>query len=105
MRPTERKRLGYRLCLVDAMRICIRRRNLFASPNLRYADPQLGLSTDAPAEVARLTRRLDAAYRDTAANLPTNASVQVNGGELMLSALDKLEEPASRVALKAAVAV
>jgi TnpA family transposase len=64
----------------------------------------LGLSTDAPAEVARLAGRLDTAYHDTAANLPKNAAVQMDGGELTLSALDKLEEPASLIALKAAVA-
>ena len=115
--------LGYRLCLLDAMRIGIRRRDLFASPSLRFADPRigllagsaweaarpsicrtLGLSTDGSAEVARLAERLDAAYQDTAANLPKNAAVQVDGGELVLSALDKLEEPPSLVALKAAVA-
>ena len=116
--------LGYRLCLLDSMRIGIRRRDLFASPSLRYADPRigllagpaweaarpsicrtLGLSTDARAEVARLAGRLDAAYRDTAANLPENAAVQVDGNDLVLSALDKLEEPASLVALRAAIAV
>jgi hypothetical protein len=115
--------LGYRLCLLDSMRTGIRRRDLFASPSLRYADPRigllagtaweaarpaicrtLGLSTAAPAEVARLAGRLDAAYRDTAVNLPDNAAVQVDGDELILSALDKLEEPASLLALKAAVA-
>ncbi len=115
--------LGYRLCLLDSMRIGIRRRDLFANPSFRYADPRLGLlagpawesarpaicrtlglSADAPSEVARLAGRLDAAYRDTAANLPANVSVQVDGGDLVLSALDKLEEPASLVALKAAVA-
>jgi len=115
--------LGYRLCLLDAMRFGIRRRDLFTTPSLRYADPRLGLlagpawesarpaicrtlglSTDAPSEVARLAERLDAAYRDTAANLPKNASVQVDGGDLVLSALDKLEQPASLVALKAAAA-
>ena len=106
-----------------AMRTGIRRRDLFAAPSLRYADPRiglldgqaweaarpsicrtLGLSTDAPAEVSRLAERLDAAYRDTAANLPKNAAVQVDGAELVLSALDKLDEPPSLVALKAAVA-
>ena len=95
--------LGYRLCLLDAMRAGIRRRDLFASPSLRYAAPRiglladsaweaarpsicrtLGLSTNAPAEVARLAERLDAAYRDTAANLPKNAAVQVNGDGLVL---------------------
>ena len=115
--------LGYRLCLLDAMRTGIRRRDLFASPSLRYADPRiglldgsaweaarpsicrtLGLSTDAPTEVSRLAERLDAAYRDTAANLPKNAAVQMDGAELVLSALDKLDEPPSLIALKAAVA-
>jgi TnpA family transposase len=115
--------LGYRLCLLDAMRTGIRRRDLFASPSLRYADPRigllagpaweaarpsicrtLGLSTNAPGEVARLAERLDAAYRSTAANLPKNAAVHVDGTELVLSALDKIEEPPSLIALKAAVA-
>jgi TnpA family transposase len=115
--------LGYRLCLLDSLRAGIRRRDLFASPSLRYADPRigllagaaweaarpaicrtLGLSTDATAEVARLAQLLDAAYRDTAANLPKNAAVKVDGGELSLSALDKLEEPVSLIALKAAIA-
>ncbi len=115
--------LGYRLCLLDAMRNGIRRRDLFASPSLRYADPRigllagpawdaarpsicrtLGLSTDAPAEIARLAERLDTSYRCTAANLPENAAVQVDGDSLVLSALDKLEEPPSLIALKAEVA-
>ena len=84
--------LGYRLCLLDAMRTGIRRRDLFASPSLRFADPRigllagsaweaarpsicrtLGLSTDGPDEVARLAERLDATYQGTAANLPKNA--------------------------------
>jgi TnpA family transposase len=114
--------VGYRLCVMEAMRASIRRRDLFASPSLRYADPRLGLlagsaweaarpaicrtlglSTDAGAEILRLSERLDAAYRATAANLPENASVQVDGGELVLSALDKLDEPPSLVALRKAV--
>ena len=116
-------RLGYRLCLLEVMRTAIRRRDLFAAPSIRYADPRLGLltgpaweaarpaicrtlglSTDAGVEAAHLGERLDTAYRATAANLPENASVQVDGGELILSALDKLEEPPSLIALKAAVA-
>ena len=115
-------RLGYRLCLVEAMRTAIRRRDLFAAPSLRYADPRkgllegtaweaarpticrtVGLSIDASTEVARLSARLDAAYRATAANVPANANVRLDGDELVLTALDKLEEPPSLVALKAAV--
>ena len=116
-------KVAYRLCLMEGIRNAIRRRDLFAAPSLRYADPRLGLlsgqaweaarpaicrtlgfSTDAPAEVGRLAGRLDAAYRDMAANLPGNASVQLDGSDLALSALDRLEEPASLVALKSAVA-
>ena len=51
-----------------------------------------------------MTERLDGAYRSTADNLPKNAAVHVDGAELILSALDKLEEPLSLVALKGAVA-
>ncbi len=114
--------LGYRLCLLEAMRSALRRRDLFAAPSIRYADPRLGLltgpaweaarpaicrtlglSTDAAAEIGRLSGRLNTAYRETAANLPKNTSVQLDGGELALSTLDKLDEPPSLVALRAAV--
>ena len=45
--------LGYRLCLLDAIRIGIRRRDLFASPSLRYADPRIGLLAGPAWEAAR----------------------------------------------------
>ena len=45
--------LGYRLCLLDAMRIGVRRRDLFASPSLRYADPRIGLLAGPAWEAAR----------------------------------------------------
>jgi hypothetical protein len=35
--------LGYRLCLLDAMRTGIRHHALFASPSLRFAGPRIGL--------------------------------------------------------------
>ena len=116
-------KVAYRLCLLEGIRTAIRRRDLFVSPSIRYADPRLGLltgpaweaarpaicrtlgfSTDASAEVARLAKRVDAAYQNTAAKLPGIADVAVDGSELVLSALDKLEEPPSLIALKAAVA-
>jgi TnpA family transposase len=116
-------KVAYRLCLLEGIRTAIRRRDLFVSPSIRYADPRLGLlsgptweaarpaicrtlgfSTDASAEVARLAERVDAAYQNTAAKLPEIADVVVNGSELVLSPLDKLEEPPSLISLKAAVA-
>lgn len=114
--------LGYRLCLLESMRSAIRRRDLYAVPSLRYADPRLGLlaglaweaarpaicrtlglSTDAGAEIGRLSERLDTAYRATAANLSENASVRMDDDELVLTALDKLDEPPSLAALRTAV--
>lgn len=114
--------LGYRLCLLDVMRSALRRRDLFAAPSLRYADPRLGLlagpaweaarpaicrslglSGDAGAELRRPSVRLDTTYRATAANLPGNASVRVKGDTLLLSTLDRLDEPASLVALRTLV--
>ena len=114
--------LGYRLCLLDAMRSALRRRDLFAAPSLRYADPRLGLlagpaweaarpaicrslglSGDVGVELRRLTVQLDTAYRTTAANLPGNASVRVEGDALLLSALDRLDEPPSLVVLRTLV--
>jgi TnpA family transposase len=117
---------GYRLCLLDRMRGAIRRRDLFVSPSFRFGDPRkglldgaawdaarpavcrtLGVSSNAIEEIERLSRRLDEAFRRTAGNLPQNASVRIEqvGGnpDLILSPLDKLEEPPSLVALRAAI--
>ena len=51
---------------------------------------------------------MDAAYRRTADNLPTNKSVHIERAhgrhELVLSGLDKLDEPPSLLALKTLVA-
>jgi TnpA family transposase len=116
---------GYRLCLLDRMRVAIRRRDLFVGPSFRYNDPRkgllegaaweaarpavcrtLGVSSQANKELQRLSQRLDQAFRHTAANLPKNASVRIEeaGGDLdlVLSPLDKLEEPESLVALRCA---
>ncbi len=111
------------------MRAGLRRRDIFASPSLRYADPRaglldgttwesarpavcrtLGVSSSGAEEVAGMAARLDAAYRATAGRLPENASVRIDialdgSPSLSLSALDKLEEPASLVALRLAVQV
>jgi hypothetical protein len=81
---------GYRLGLLDRMRAAIRRRDLFVGPSFRYSDPRkgllegaaweaarpavcrtLGVSSKGSDELQRLSQRLDQAFRQTAANLPT----------------------------------
>ena len=117
---------GYRLCLLDRMRAAIRRRDLFVGRSFRYTDPRqgllegaaweaarpavcrtLGVSSQANEELQRLSQRLDQTFRHTATNLPKNTSVRIEevGGDpdLVLSPLDKLEEPESLVALRGAV--
>ena len=117
---------GYRLCLLDRLRAAIRRRDIYAATSFRYGDPRkglldgqaweaarpavcrtLGVSSNAADEIDRLSKRLDEAFRHTAAGLPENTSLRIEevGGnpDLVLSPLDKLEEPASLTALRMAI--
>ena len=119
-------RRAWTLCLVDRLRGALRRRDVFAVPGLRFADPRLGLldgaaweaarptvcrtlgkSPNADDEIGHLSERLDQALRSVAANLPKNASVRIEPDgadeDLVLTGLDRLEEPSSLVALRNAV--
>jgi TnpA family transposase len=117
---------GYRLCVLDGLRRAFRRRDIFPVRSIRYADPRKGLLTGAAWETARpmicrtvgvsasaeeelggLAHRLDLAYRETAARVPANAAVEIVGVgdkvDLSVGSLDRVEEPASLTALRAAV--
>lgn len=119
-------RRAWTLCLVDRLRGALRHRDVFAVPSLRFADPRIGLldgaaweaarptvcrtlgkSQSAAEEIGRLTERLDQVFRSVADNLPKNASVRIgpNGADedMVLTGLDRIEEPASLVALRSAV--
>jgi TnpA family transposase len=111
-------RMAYTYCVFDRLKHALRRREVFVAPSVRYADPRLGMLTDtewdaarpqicrmlgrttkAADELATLAERLDAVYHSTSAELPDNAAVRietVNGkAELILSPLDKLDDPPS----------
>ena len=104
----------------------LRRRDVFVAPSWRYADPRsgllagseweaarpivcrsLGYPADAEPVLAALAEELDQTYRRVAARLPDNPAVtfeRVDGkDELVLSALDKIDEPPSLKALRAEV--
>jgi hypothetical protein len=89
-------RRAWTLCLVDRLRGAIRRRDVFAAPSLRFADPRIGLldgaaweaarptvcrtlgkSQSAAEEIGRLSEQLDQVFRVVAGNLPKNASVRI----------------------------
>jgi hypothetical protein len=112
---------AYTFCALDRLHHALRRRELFVAPSVRYADPRLGLlegegwaSTrpficrtlglpPTPDEaLAALRQQLDHTYRGVAANLPHNDAVRIEQTdgqeELVVSALDKLEEPPTLVA-------
>jgi len=118
---------AYAFCTLDQLRIALHRRDVFVSPSWRYADPRsglltgreweatrpvicrtLGLSSDPAPILSALSQELDQTYRAVAARLPTNDAVRFETVEgkkdLVLSPLDKLEDPPSLLALREAVA-
>jgi hypothetical protein len=119
-------RRAYTFCALQAMHAAFKRRDLYVRPSQRWGDPQAQLLTteawqaqrtqvcrmlgldDQPAPVLeRLAQELDASYRRTAGNLPTNEAVHIDRvhgrHELVLSGLDKLDEPPSLLALRTLV--
>jgi TnpA family transposase len=124
---TSTDRITYTYCVLERLKEALRRRELFVSPSLRYADPRqgmipadawermrpqisrmLGRSADAAPDLTALAQQLDTNYRMTVANLPTNAAVTfvtIDGKpDLTLSPLARLDEPPSLVALRVALA-
>lgn len=118
---------AYTFCVLDELRSALRRRDVFATPSWRYADPRAGLLAGAEWEAARpiicrtlgltadpqpilaaLSEELDRTYRHVAARLPENPAVrfetQGDQTDLIVSPLDKLEEPPSLIQLREAVA-
>jgi TnpA family transposase len=105
----------------------LRRRDVFVAPSWRYADPRtglldgaeweatrpiicrtLGLSADPEPTLTALATELDRTYRAVVDRLPDNPAVRFettgDKHDLVLSPFDKLDEPASLVALREKVA-
>ena len=117
---------GYRLATVDRLRHAIRRRDVFPVRSIRYGDPRksllkgaaweaarpvicrtVGVAASGDEELAMLSRRLDLAYRETAARIPENKAVTIvgtdRGADLSVEPLDRIEEPTSLTRLRADV--
>lgn len=114
---------AYTLCFLDRLRKGLRRRDIFVTPSVRYADPRIGLlegeawegarpficrsldlPTSADEALGALRQELDQTYSAVALNFPNNSAArieQVDGkDDLILTGLDKLDEPASLIALR-----
>jgi TnpA family transposase len=111
----------------QTLQTALRRRDVFVEPSWRYADPRagllkveewettrplicrtLGLSASPEPTLTAMFTELDLTYRAVAARLPDNQAVRFDmigdKQELVLSPLDKLDEPASLIALRDKVA-
>jgi hypothetical protein len=119
-------RHAYTLCVLERLQDSLRRRDVFVRRSERWGDPRVKLLQGPQWEALRpqvcralsrhespepeleaLAHQLDTTYHRVAANCPTNAAVRVEQVEgrdtLTLTGLDKLEEPASLHALRAAI--
>lgn len=120
------QRPAYTLCTLGRLQDGLRRRDLYVSPSERWGDPRakllqgpqweaqrgplcrsLNLPVNGEQALAQLGTQLDAAYRQTLANLPANAAVRIDPDHparpLTLSPLDHIDEPDSLIDLRARV--
>lgn len=105
-------RPAYTFCVLEALHIALRRRDVYAVGADKWGDPRarlieqrlwaverdtaltaLGLDADPRPHLTQLAENLDSAYRQVAAGLPTNHAVGVKGGKLQLSKLQAASEP------------
>lgn len=118
---------GYTLCVLDKLQDSLRRRDVYVENSDRWGDPRAKLLQGAewqanriqicrslghplqPQEaITSLTRQLDAAYKQVAANFSTNDAVEIDRSgkrvSITITNLDKLDEPPSLTLLSEQVA-
>ena len=119
--PTDSK--AYVFAAIDAWHKAVKRRDVFATPGIRYGDPRAGLmqtrewerskgvvcrtlgrALDGAAEIRRLADKLGATFARVAARADDNPDLrfEVEKGKpaIVLSKLDRLDEPESLSTLR-----
>lgn len=117
---------AYTFWVLTRVHEALRRHDLFVTPSERYSDPRAQLlqgraweavrpqilrtldrTIDAERELRDLEEKLNAAYQQTAERWPQNTDVRIEviqgKSRVVLTALDKLEEPASLETLRGQV--
>ena len=121
-------RAAYTLCILLQLQERLRRRDIYVARSERWGDPRAKLlqgagwelvrtqicrslqrEVNVDMELTRLSEQLEEAYQRTGSHLSTNTAVNITQqGEnprLILSGLDKLEEPPSLLYLRSRVEV
>ena len=119
-------RAGYTCCVLDQLRVRLRRRDIYAPGSTRWGDPraellpqrswadrretlceELALDPDPATVVDQLSAALDAAWRRTASGYAANTDLRVERrdgrDEIVVTPLDADPEPASLIALRGEV--
>ena len=119
-------RAAYACCVLDRLRVGLRRRDVYAPGSVRWGDPRaellspetwetrreqacedLALDTDPARVVAHLGQALDSAWRRTAEGMAANPDLRVEQRDgvdrIVVTPLDAVDEPASLVELRAMV--
>lgn len=120
------KRAAYACCVLDRLRLGLRRRDVYAPGSIRWGDPRaellspetwdqqrdqtcadLALDTDPANVVAHLAQTLDEAWRRTADGMAANADFHIEhrdgADRVVASPLDAIDEPASLISLRTMV--
>ncbi len=116
-------RKAYTLCAVETLQTALKRRDIFVNKSIRWGDPRikllqgqkwislrphicrvLGRNRDHEKEISLLTKQLDFEYKKTIDGFENNslARFETVDGEpdLVLSHIEKLEEPESLIELR-----
>ena len=119
-------RAAYACCVLDRLRVGLRRRDVYAPGSIRWGDPRaellsaetwehqrdqacenLALDTDPAKVVANLAQALDEAWRRAADGMTTNPDFRIEhrdgADRVVVTPLDAIDEPASLVGLRGMV--
>ena len=119
-------RAAYACCVLDRLRVSLRRRDVYVPGSVRWGDPRaellspetweeqrervcedLALDTDPARVVANLAQALDVAWRRTAEGMATNPHLRIEqrdgADRIVVTPLDAVEEPPPLVELRARV--
>lgn len=114
---------AYVFATIDAWRSALKRRDIYASPGIRYADPRIGMlegtawqaskgivcrtlnrSLDGTTEVHQLARTLDATFQLVASRADQNPDLHFETAQgkrrIALARLDRMAEPDSLIQLR-----